>query len=234
MEFVGSDQTVAMASPADREKWEEWLVPIREEIYHLHVNHHTFQRIRHIAFENPAFGKQGALATNAFWPFLHHTFIHYAAAAVRRQCKISPQSISLARLLRELAESPHFMTRQDFIASVLISDRDGAEEIFDSFAVGKGSTVDPMVVYDDIAKLELASDQIVTYADKRVAHYDKGDFPLTVDLSTVDEPIDRLCDTLVRYHYLIRGERFDLGVSVVVDHHLEYLFRGPWSAAFQA
>ena len=224
-----------MASPADREKWEEWLVPIRKEVYHLHVNHHTFRRLRQIALENPAFSSKLALATNAFWPFLHHTFIHYAAAAVRRQCKKNDQSISLARLLYEVAESPHFITRGDFMASVvLMVDRDGAEELFDSFALGKGSTVDPMAVYDDIASLEVASEQIVTYADKRVAHFDKGDFPLTVDLSAVEEPIDRLCETLVRYHYLIRGERFDLGVPAVVDRHLEYLFRDPWSAAFQA
>jgi hypothetical protein len=223
-----------VASPADREKWEEWLVPIREEVYHLHVNHHTFRRIRQIALENPAFGEKAALATNAFWPFLHHTFTHYAAAAVRRQCERNRQSISLARLLYEVAESPHFITRPDFMASVLLLvDRDGAEEFFDSFALGQGSAVDPMAVYDDIAKLEVASDQIVTYADKRVAHYDKGDYAVAVDLSAVEEPIDRLCDTLVRYHYLIRGERFDLGVPGVVDRHLEFLLRDPWTSAFQ-
>jgi hypothetical protein len=218
-----------MANPADRKKWADWLVPISKEIAGLHVNHHTFKRIRQFAHDNPAFGRQGALATNAFWPFLHETFVHYAAVAVRRQCEESKQVISLVRLLKEVAESPHFLTRSGFMASLrLSSDQEAADAFFDKFALGKGATVDSLAVLTDITEIEDACQHLVSYADQRVAHFDKGDIALTIDLSVVEEPIDRLCQTLLRYHYLIRGERFYLDVPGVVDRHLEYLLRDPW------
>lgn len=217
------------------EKWERWLVTIREEAYRLRFNHHIFHRIRSFALENPAFATKGALATNVFWPFLHETFIHYAALAVRRQCEVDKQVISLARLLDDIAQEPTLIQRTEFVEALTSpfsnlqeQTRREAEEFFERFAPKGAPTVEPLVVLQDLADLHLAAEEITRFADRRVAHFDKRETSLIADLSHVDEPIERIDRTLVRYHYLVTGEEYDLGISAVVDPHLEFLFRDPW------
>ena len=219
-----------------REKWDRWLETIRAEVYRLHVNHHTFHRIRQFALDNPAFMTQGALATNAFWPFLHETFVHYAAVAVRRQCEVDTQVISLARLLDEIAENADLYQRDAFVAARTVRGGSKIEEetaqranaFFDVFALGSGPEVDPLTVLMDLAHLHDSSQEIRRFADRRVAHFDKRETSLISDLSLVDEPIERISETLVRYHWLVRQDELDLCIPTVVDAHLEYLLRDPW------
>ena len=217
------------------EKWARWLEAIRDEVYRLKTNHHVFHRLRRFAQENPAFATKGALATNVFWPFLHETFIHYAAVAVRRQCEVDKQVISLARLLDDLAQEPELIRRSEFVEAHTLpfsntkeQTRREAEEFFEKFAPGGAPTVDADVVLLDLAELHLSAEEITKFADRRVAHFDKRDTSFIDDLSYVDEPIDRIGRTLVQYHYLVTGEEYDLGISAVVDPHLEFLFRDPW------
>jgi hypothetical protein len=217
------------------EKWERWLVAICDEVYRLTTNHHVFHRIRRFAQENPAFATKGALLTNVFWSFLHETFIHYAAVAVRRQCEVDKQVISLARLLDDLAQEPELIRRTEFVEAHTIPLSTGSEQtrlqaeaFFEKFAPGGAPTVDSYVVLMDLAELHLAAEEITRFAHRRVAHYDKRETPFIGDLTDVDEPIHCIGRTLVRYHYLVTGREFDVGISAVVDPHLELLFRDPW------
>lgn len=231
--MIGATQPKIESRP---EKWARWLAAIRDEVGRLRFNHHIFHRILSFAQQNPAFGTKGALATNVFWPFLHETFIHYAAVAVRRQCEVNKQVISLACLLDDIAKEPELIGREEFVRALTLpfsnlqeQTRQEADAFFERFAPGGAAAVEPLVVLQDLAELRLSADEITRFADRRVAHYDKRETPLIADLSSVDEPIERIGRTLVRYHYLVTGEEYDFGIPVVVDPHLEFLFRDPWS-----
>src|SRR5712691_5726926 len=155
--------------------------------------------MRRFAHENPAFATKGALATNVFWPFLHETFIHYAAVAVRRQCEVNKQVISLARLLDDIAQEPELIRRDEFVEALTSpfsnlreQKRQLADAFFEKFAPGGIASVEPLVVLQDLAELRLSAEEITRFANRRVAHFDKRETPLVADLSSVDEPIERI------------------------------------------
>jgi hypothetical protein len=219
-----------------REKWSEWLAQIRQEVYDLHLNHHVFHRVRRFGLENPAFREKAALGTNVFWVFLHHVFTHYAAMAVRRQCEIDKQVVSLGRLLNELAESPEFIRRDEFVAASTSpfpnleeASRKEAEKFFDHFAPDGAAEPEPLVVMLDLETLRAAAEQAKTFADRRVAHFDKRETAYLGDLSDLDEPVECLRRLTARYHRLVRREELDLALPVVVDSHLQLLLRDPWN-----
>ena len=149
---------------------------------------------------------------------------------------MNKQVISLARLLDDIAQEPELIRRDEFVEALTSpfsnlreQKRQLADAFFEKFAPGGIASVEPLVVLQDLAELRLSAEEITRFANRRVAHFDKRETPLVADLSSVDEPIERIGRTLVRYCQLVTGEEYDLGIPTVADRHLEFLFREPWS-----
>jgi predicted nucleic acid-binding protein len=181
------------------EKWEEWLERIGADLLDLAVCTHVYQELIRIVLVNPSL--RGV--RSSYWHFLSLTYTDYAVAAVRRQVKDQGDSISLARLLRELAEHP---------AAAL---RSGA------------SQVDPAAVEADRSRLRSAVAEVEAVADRLVAHLDRRPPPERPQAPELYAAIEVLLEVFHRYRTLICDGPWDFNLTVSAGDWQE-LFKRPW------
>jgi hypothetical protein len=96
--------------------------------------------------------------------------------SVRRQLKVDNQSISFARLLEEIVDSPRTLSREYYVGLYKGSDvEDLAEVEFDKFSGTSHVHVCPHMVCNDLAQIKEVDRRCEDFADRRVAHRDMRD-----------------------------------------------------------
>ena len=117
-------------------------------------------------------------------------------------------SVSLRRLLEELAESPTVVSRawtreryKEPLPGGHVYDPEMAhflaDKTYKKYADASGDYLDPMLIRPDLSKLSESTRAVVQYADRAIAHDDAGgvrlDSPLTFDgLDTAIFVLDEL------------------------------------------
>jgi hypothetical protein len=92
-------------------KWLRWLEVLKGEIQELVVAKYTFHEIQGMIAANPK------LQTgNSFYRYITSTYVSHVVIGLRRQLKTDHQSISLALLLQELAQTPEVLSREYYVA----------------------------------------------------------------------------------------------------------------------
>jgi hypothetical protein len=223
------------------EKWCGWISSIRENVADLYFNRAVFQRLLQLGQDHPTratvTGELITISANAFWHYLHRTYIDYAAAAVRRQSRKHKDSISLLGLLHDVAGHTSLITRADFLLAEALPYADGRDPrkepngFFDRFATPDAATIDAAFVRDDIGALEVAARDITMYADRAVAHLDKRGSEALADLEAIDDPVEVIGRLLQKYGRLIAHQGDDLHRPpvVVIEANLRTLFSQPWT-----
>jgi hypothetical protein len=109
-------------------KWLGWLEVIEKDIQQLLIQQHIFWEVQDIIRNN-----KDIQIPSAFYGYLGRTYIAYIAMGIRRQVKDHKDSISFARLLKEISETPRVLSRQ-FYKSLYHNFPDVADGHFDRFA----------------------------------------------------------------------------------------------------
>ena len=79
-------------------KWQRWLDDrIRPDLVTVHAHRDAFNELVRVAAENEQ------LPDSYFWDFLRDIYAASQAVAVRRQADVDPRTITLGRLLCEVA-----------------------------------------------------------------------------------------------------------------------------------
>ena len=124
-------------------EWLGWLKIIEGEVRDLVMVKRTFHEIQQLIKDNPALHQ-----SNSFYDYLSRTYVSHVVIGVRRQIKCDKQSISMARMFKELIETPEVLTRSYYVGlykgSVVenFADRD-----FNKFAAPmKPQHIDPSFV----------------------------------------------------------------------------------------
>lgn len=208
------------------EKWEKWLEMIQVEVMDLVRNKHIFWKLGDIIRNNPDIQKP-----NSFYKFAGDTYFVYCVIGVRRQIRPHKDSISFAGLLQEMVEMPRVLSRERFVAMYEKDAKYEANHDFSQFAQENAEHIDPNMVQQDLDKLKKLSRPIIeTFADKRIAHYDKQSMPEedVPSFGELDACVDFLAELTKKYWVLIKGAAMgDLLVMPLVDHW-EEIFRQPW------
>lgn len=181
------------------EKWDRWLNDIEYEVTDLLRYRHIFHEVNAIVNSNPKIQKP-----SSFYEFLGHSYAAFALMGIRRQAKIHKDSISFARLLKEICKTPEILSRNRLIPenrkkSVIYS-------YFEEFTGECKDYVDRDIVKKDLEKLNDVYKRCEGYVDKRLAHFDKHPPKVIPEFKDIDECIDCLKDLLVRYVLLFRSE----------------------------
>ena len=204
-------------------KWNKWLDVIYSEITSLSVNREIFWEVQDIVKNNPKVQKP-----SSFYDFLGKAYVTLVFMGVRRQVKIDKGSISFARLLKEICETPEVLSRTRFVALYKGSTSEQfANRHFDKFAGKAVSHVDPTLVNLDLGKLKAKAQKCEEYADKRVAHIDKGRMKNIPTFTDIDDCIDFLEELMKKYYLLFRGISLR-SILPVWQYDWKAIFREPW------
>ena len=204
-------------------KWLKWMKVIHDDIQQLVMAKHEFSEIRELINNNSKLHKP-----NSFYSYLSKTYATYVSVGLRRQIKINSQSISFARLLKEMVESPSTFSRKYYVGlykgSVV---EQFANKDFEKFADISAPHINSDLVSDDLAKIITISKLCINYTDQRIAHWDKKEpkeIPLFKDL---DKCIDLLDELYVKYHLLFYAASMD-SLLPTRQYDWQAIFREPW------
>ena len=205
------------------QKWEKWLETIHEEVIDLVRSKHIFWKLGDIVKNNPKIQKP-----NSFYQFAGDTYFAYGVIGIRRQIKPHKDSISFARLLQEIVETPCVLSRERFVALYERGARYEANHDFAQFTREGAEYIDPNIVQQDLDQLKKLGHDVENFADKRIAHYDKQLVENVPSFGELDDCIDFLAELTGKYWLLFKAEALvDLLVMPTVDYWDE-IFRQPW------
>lgn len=207
------------------QQWRKWLKVIHDEVQRLVINKHIFWEVQKIIETNPRIHQP-----SAFYTYLGDTYASHAVMGVRRQLKVDKQSISFARLLEEIIDSPQILSREYYVGLYKDSAVEHlADRAFDKFSGMSRPHVCPNMVCNDLCQLKKIAKDCEDFADKRIAHRDKRDpkvLPRFDDLNSSIEFLDKL---YVKYHRLFHARSY--GGSLMPDPYpndWKAVFREPW------
>ena len=207
------------------EKWKKWLDQIYCQVVDLVTTQRIFSEVWAIVERNPKLQKP-----NSFYKFLNDTYAAYGISAVRRQIKPHKDSISFARLLKEIIVTPDVLSRDRFVDLYSANMKNIANDLFDKeFSTKYIDHIDPNIVQWDLYRLETHGNKLEDFADKRIAHYDKRAPQHIPTFAELDACIDCLEELMRKYWLLFKAS--DLGDNLVLEFTEDYrheIFRQPW------
>ena len=204
-------------------KWSKWLEVIEKEVTNLFRFQHIFNEVQEIIKKNPKIQKP-----SSFYEFMGTSYVSFIVMGIRRQIKIDNQSISFARLLKEIIETPEILTRKRFVA--LYSSGIGEElgnRDFNLFAENGADHIDSSKIQEDFEKLKQVGKKLEDFADKRIAHRDKRE-PKTIPIfQDIDDSISFFGELLKKYVLLFRAEGLPF-VLPVYQYDWKEIFKHAW------
>ena len=210
-------------------KWLKWMKAIEKEIYSLVVDANMFWEVQDMIRENPRIQKP-----SAFYRYLGRTYLSHALAGLRRQIKPQKDSISLVGLLEDIAKNPEELSRSYYRSLCVNPDGPDVSQIemddFAPYADASGEHVCPQMVKDDLDTLKSAVEKHEEFADKRIAHWDKGEPDVIPTFGELDDCIKLLDKMYVKYHLLFYAE----GTSTLMptyQYEWKKIFLEPWLKA---
>lgn len=197
------------------------------DIRHLIVNRDIFWEVQKIIKNNKRLHKP-----SSFYKYLGETYVACATMGIRRQVKIDQQSISFARLLKELSKSPQLLSRSYYKGLYenvynnpwIVSQ---ADKHFDVLAGVGAEHISEDFVNKDLAKLLSTVKKVEAYADKRVAHHDKRKPKVIPKFTELDTAINVLDELYVKYHLLFHAVQMTT-LMPKYQYDWKEIFYEPW------
>jgi hypothetical protein len=204
------------------DKWRKWFDEIRLDIQSLLTMRHVYDELSGIIKKNPRIQRP-----SIFYDFLVTVYASSAVIGVRRQIKNKKDSISIARLLDEMRQTPEAISRTGYKAL-----HGGAAEgvddgKFDEFAGEGNPFVSADLIEADLKKLKSLALKCEDYADRKVAHIDKGGVKAPPTYSDLNMCIGYMEFLLLKYQLLFRKD-FTHSFMPVIQGDWKEIFKEPW------
>jgi hypothetical protein len=218
----------AVNSRARSEKWRDWIDgKIKNEVLAMHLRRVPWREINAAARDND-------LPPSYWWEYFSDTYAVTQSIAIRRQIDDGENSISLGRLLHEIANHPEEITRQRWL-DLWSGDgdpywRNRAERQWqENFAGDDPDLLNPALPADAFDKLREGGAKMKRYVDRNIAHVDRrklppGQMPTYDDIDTA---IDLIGSTFSSYFSLLTAASF-LSLTPEIQTDWRAVFRVPW------
>jgi hypothetical protein len=231
---VAETESVGPALLAERDerlqRWRRFIDTITHYVWDLHHHRALWREMRDALIA-------GSPEDSTFLDHYARLYTERQLIALRRLVDLDPRSISMARLLTELAEHPETMSWQRHLELWNLSEESDdprdqwmvqqAHATFDRYADGDGENVDPNAVRADLDGWKQACGKIKQVVDKRIAHLAdiRSDKPVpTATYDDLDRAIDAVAGLVKKY-----GLLFTAG-SIA---QMEPVIQGDWKAPFR-
>lgn len=206
------------------EKWNNWVVQIRDDVVRLIRYRNIFEEIIDIGNKNPYLRNH---EQNPLVEYIHNTYVAFIANTLRRQLKREHHS-SFSQLLYELAETPKLLSFELFLENLNQPEFKNAEDIFlNEFAGSQKTYIDPKQVNQDLRQLTELGEDFVNVADKCIIHNDLQYPKKAPPFREVHECIYLLEKLFKKYWLLFKGERLEKDWCALEDNWKD-IFLQPW------
>lgn len=184
-----------------RQKWRRWLKRIERDVLDLVIAQHIYEGIGTIVLSNPAIQQPSDVHS-----WMSRNYGIATVIGIRRLTDTDPRSVSLARLLLDLAANPNAVTRESHVCRYRLDLRGAGEHWFDEFA-GKGeNTLPPKVPSRHLRQLTEAERRIRQLVNKRIAHLDQRNVRRKpVQFQEIHDVIRVIERTVIEYKLLLEG-----------------------------
>lgn len=204
-------------------KWLQWLKVVQDDIQQLLVNRNIFWEVQDIIKSNSELHKP-----SSFYRYLGDTYVAYISIGIRRQVKNDKQSISFARLLSALAQTPASLSRKYYVGLYKGSTVEHcADRDFDRFCGNDKNCISSDMVDSDLREMILAASVVEDFADKRIAHRDKRRPRVLPRFDQVDHCLDTLDRLYCKYHEVFHAEAMS-SLKPVYQYDWKKIFTVPW------
>jgi hypothetical protein len=188
------------------ETWRRWIDgQIEHEVLTMHLHWDTWSQVQKMLAANPN------LPNSYWWEFMSDTYGITQAVAVRRQLDTHRDVASLGKLVAEIAEEPHIITKTVWLelsnTTNLVDQRLAELAWRHNFGGEVGDHLDPAIPTADLKDARRASEGVRRYVDKGLAHSDRSALP-AISLPTVPElhyAIDVIGHLYKKYAHLLTG-----------------------------
>jgi hypothetical protein len=205
-----------------RGRWLDWLERIRSETFSLFLYRDLWNELGEMT-------KNAALPPSVIFDAFSTWYAASQALAIRRQLDLRSDSISLRRLLTEMAKRPELLSRDHYLSFFEADDhwQDYGNSGFNRLA-GNGEDYVPVSVIEaDLQRLQEVSQLVKRYADKMVAHADEKGLSTLPTLGEMNAAIDVIGELMNKYRTLLTAEAFATLVPVIQEDW-KAPFRKPW------
>ena len=204
-------------------KWLRWLKVVHDDIQQLLIKQNIFWEVQDIIRTNAKLHKP-----SSFYSYLGDTYVAYISIGNRRQIKIDNQSISFARLLTELANTPAVLSRKYYVSLYKGSRVEQfADRDFDRYCGNDKAYICPDMVLADRDELNRAALVVEDFADKRIAHRDKRKPKALPRFEQVDSCLNTLDKLYCKYHGIFHASAMSTLVPVY-QYDWKEIFTVPW------
>ena len=208
-------------------RWMKRIAEVRQELHELFANRRRFRDVTSMFENNPELKQVGGQV----YDWLLRMWVNDAAVSVRREVDDDSNTVTLGKLLDEMAQRPTILTRRRYLKDVLHSDqlREFLDDTFHAYGI-ISPTADPMEDYLDPAyikadrkALDKGTEPIVEYVNRVIAHR-TPDYTTKATYKDLNKAIDSFEQTFQKYFAIIDGR--GLG-------KLEPTVIGDWTVPFQ-
>jgi len=211
-------------------KWLRWLKVVENDIQQMLIHRNIFWEVQKIIRKN-----RNIQQPSSFYQYLGVTYVSYITMGIRRQVKIDKQSISFARLLSEIIETPSILSRVYFRSLYKGSvAEDLADRDFDKFVENgpflKERNIDfisSTMVCNDLNELKTTAVKVEEFGDKIIAHRDSKAPKTLPTFDNVDECLDFMDKLYVKYHLLFHAAGMET-LMPVYQYDWTEIFLEPW------
>ncbi len=205
------------------QKWLRWLKVVQDDIQQLLIKRNIFWEVQDIIKTNAELHKP-----SSFYSYLGDTYVAYISIGIRRQIKSGRQSISFARLLTEIANTPAVLSRKYYVSLYVDSNvKQFADRDFNKFCGTDKTCICPDMVLADLAELNRAASVVEDFADRRIAHHDKGQPKVLPRFEQVDSCLDALDKLYCKYHEVFHASAMST-LMPVYQYDWKEIFTVPW------
>lgn len=177
-------------------KWTRWIDDIAEDLFDLWYDEIRWRQLHEVAEDNPEIPN-----ADDFVGWVDGLYLQAVAMRVRRQSEVRKGSISLGRLLAEVADDPNTMRMAPWYPAVVGPSVPVAD-------VGPAQLA--VAATADTTRLRDVAASVVRVANKTVAHRSRtaDRTGLVLDVSAVDDATTLLRSILHRYTFALKGTLF--------------------------
>jgi hypothetical protein len=204
-------------------QWVGWIERIKNAVHALFLYRHMFRRLGEVT-------QAASLPPSVFFEALARWYASHQAIAVRRQIDMTRGTISLRRLLHDIATHPGVMSRDRHVA--LWDETDPyfvaeANANFDRFAGAGLPRIDAAAVRDDIARLDAAAEAIERHTNEAIAHSAQNPSGQVPTWGELHAAIDVIGEVVEKYYSLLTASMVWNMLPEIQDDWLAP-FRQPW------